>query len=110
MQETCPGVPSPWLAGLAGPSPVRRRGVRLPRLGVQWQPYDESRSAVPRELCSQFAAVQLHDLTADVQPEPDAAVAAVGMRAVEPFEDSLALLGRDADAVVADGDLDGIGW
>src|SRR5262249_1424172 len=74
----------------------------------QGQAHDESTPAGRRELGADLAAMQLHDLAADVQAQsqPAAVIAAMGL--VEALEDLPALLRRDPQPVVPHRQLDAV--
>src|SRR5262249_35738371 len=82
-------------------------GVR--RLGRQ--PQGEGRSDADRGVDVDAAAVVDRDVLDDGEAEPGATgVPRAGLvGAVEPFEDAVEVLGRDADALVADRDIDHVG-
>src|SRR5688500_13271110 len=72
----------------------------------------EREDAPPSHLTveSEGTPVQLDDALRQRQPEPGARLLALaGRRLLERLEDAPLVLRRDADARVADGDLDGIG-
>src|SRR4051812_14296381 len=94
-----PPSPLPGRAALGAPAGCDSRRM-------YWQRDHEAGTAVLRELRSQVAVVQGHDLAADVEPQAHAARVAIAVCLVEPLEDAVAPVRRDPDAVVAHADLD----
>src|ERR1044072_8843307 len=60
------------------------------------------RAALGARLRADAAAVVLHDLAGDRQPDPGARIAVARVQALEHAEDHLGVLGVDADSVVVD--------
>src|SRR6266852_4932146 len=74
-----------------------------------WQEHDEQRAPFGRELGRDLPAMELHDLAADVQAQPQAGSVVARVRLVETIEDPLTLVGRYADATVPHGQADQAG-
>src|SRR5688500_13784322 len=91
----------PGAAPGGAPAGSRDRRSRPALARADRQRPDHARAAVGGELRRDRAAVLLHDLAADVQPQPEAGLVAVHMRAVEPLEQATTALEWDARTVVA---------
>src|SRR5919201_3808171 len=66
---------------------------------------DKACAAVSREFGCDGATMQVHDLPADIQPQAHTGAVAARVGLVEAVEDVRAVLGRDAQPVIADRDL-----
>src|SRR3954471_10679330 len=84
---------------------VRNRGG----LDVRWQSYGEAGSAICGKVGPDLTTVQLDDLPADIQPQTQSPGGILGSGLEEALEDLTACLDRDADATIADRELESIG-
>src|SRR5919201_3798018 len=66
---------------------------------------DKACAAISREVGCDGAAMQVDDLPADIQPQAHTGAVAARVGLVEAVEDVRAVLGRDAQPVIADRDL-----
>src|SRR5579884_4230029 len=90
------------------PPPTIVRGQpSCPRsIGRVGQGEAEGRALTEGALDRDRAALRLHELLDDVQPQPAAILVAAALAAVEALEDAVELLRRDTDPGVGDGDLE----